>query len=123
PAQARSAMSVLLPRISESQQEELRLVDASLESRATYQSWNHANLANVLPVVTAFALILLIACTNLSNVLLARGLSRQREIGIRLSLGASRSRIVRQLVTETALLSVIAGGVGLAISHWSWILI
>ena len=115
--QAQSAMSVLIPRISQSRQKELQLVDAGLESRARYQSWNHADMANVLPVVSAFALILLIACTNLSNVLLARALNRNREIGVRLSLGASRSRIVRQLVTETAVLSLIAGGVGLAISH------
>jgi macrolide transport system ATP-binding/permease protein len=123
PVLAQSGMSVLLPRISESRQPEMQLVDASLESRATYQSWSHADLANVLPVVTAFGLILLITCTNLSNVLLARGLNRHREIGIRLSLGASRSRVVRQLVTETAVLSLIAGGVGLAISHASWTLI
>ena len=122
-AEAQSAMSVLIPRISQSRQRELQLVDASLESRATYQSWNHADMANVLPVVSAFAMILLIACTNLSNVLLARALNRNREIGVRLSLGASRSRIVRQLVTETAVLSLIAGGVGLAISHASWTLI
>jgi len=122
-AQAQSAMSALLPGISQSRQIEMQLVDASLESRATYQGWNHADLANVLPVVTAFALILLIACTNLSNVLLARALNRQREIGVRLSLGASRSRLVRQLITETAVLSLLAGAVGLAISHWSWTLI
>ena len=122
-AQAQSGMSVLIPRISQARQRELQLVAASLESRATYQSWNHADMANVLPVVGAFAMILLIACTNLSNVLLARALNRNREIGVRLSLGASRSRIVRQLVTETAVLSLIAGGVGLAISHASWTLI
>jgi putative ABC transport system permease protein len=122
-AEAQSGMSVLIPRISQSRQRELQLVDASLESRATYQSWNHADMANVLPVVGAFAMILLIACTNLSNVLLARALNRNREIGVRLSLGASRGRIVRQLVTETAVLSLIAGGVGLAISHASWTLI
>ncbi len=121
--QARSGMSVLLPGICDSRPREMRFVGASLESRATYQSWNHADLANVLPVVSAFALILLIACTNLSNVLLARALNRHREIGVRLSLGASRSRIVRQLLTETAVLSLIAGGVGLAISHLSWTLI
>jgi len=120
---AQSSMSVLLPKISEFRPTGMQLVDARLESRATYQSWNHADVANVLPVVGAFALILLIACTNLSNVLLARALNRSREIGVRLSLGASRSRIVRQLVTETALLSLIAGAVGLAISHLSWTLI
>jgi predicted permease len=122
-AQAQSAMSALLPAISQSRQIEMQLIDASLESRATYQSWNHADFANVLPIVTAFGLILLIACTNLSNVLLARALNRQREIGIRLSLGASRTRVVRQLITETAVLSLLAGVVGLAISHSSWTLI
>jgi predicted permease len=123
PAQAQSALSALLPRIVESRQPEMRLVDASLESRARYQNWNHADPANVLPILVSFAMILLIACTNLSNVLLARALSREREIGLRLSLGASRGRIVRQLVTETAVLSLIAGAAGLAISHGSWVLI
>jgi predicted permease len=122
-AVAQSAMSALLPAISQRRQSEMQLVEASLESRATYQSWNHADLANVLPVVTAFALILLIACTNLSNVLLARALNRQREIGVRLALGAGRSRVVRQLITETALLSLVAGVTGLAISQASWTLI
>ena len=122
-AQAESAMSALLPAVTESRQREMRFTGAILESRATYQSWNHANYANIVPVVTAFALILLIACGNLSNVLLARGLNRQREIGVRLSLGASRGRIVRQLVTETAVLSLLAGAVGLVISDVSWTLI
>jgi predicted permease len=123
PEQAQSAISVLLPRITESRRQELRLVDASLQSRATYQNWNHADPANVLPVLTAFVLVLLIACTNLSNVLLARSWNRRHEISIRLSLGAARSRIVRQLLTETAVLSLVAGLAGLVISRWSLTLI
>ncbi len=60
-AQAQAALSALLPRITESRPQERRLVDARLESRATYQDWNHADPANVLPVVTPCLLILLIA--------------------------------------------------------------
>ena len=120
---AQVSMQVLLPQITESRPKDLRLVGARLTSRATYQSWDHADIANVLPILTAFALVLLIACTNLSNVLLARGLNRQREIGIRLALGASRSRIVRQLVTESVLLCLVAGVVGLLLSQWSLTLI
>ncbi len=99
---------------SRSQIPRLRVEDGS---RGVYDV-NPSELRSVTILSVVVALVLLLVCANVANLLLSRAATRQKELSVRLSLGATRARLIRQLLTESLLLAFAGGGLGILVGYW-----
>ena len=114
--QARNEMDAI------SRQLESEYADSNKDVRAVITRAQDQLVQNVRPALLmllgAVALVLLIACANVANLLLVRAVGRQKEMAVRIAIGAGRLRLIRQLVIESLVLAVVGGGVGLLIAAW-----
>lgn len=115
PAQAAAAMNVLASSVHDGENPTTRI---SVTGASTFVSVKEF-MPLIVPMSLAVGLVLVVACTNVANLLLARAARRQREIEIRLAVGSSYRRLVRQLITESVVLGLTGGAAGLAVSQWA----
>jgi predicted permease len=120
-AQAQSSINVVAARMAEEHPQTDRGYNMQV-MRETYAR-PQPYPTNIVPVIAGVFLILaglvmLLACMNVANILLSRAMARQREMAVRAALGAGRARLIRQALTETMLLSLMGGAVGVVLGMW-----
>jgi putative ABC transport system permease protein len=113
---AKAEMAVISRRLQASDPKNYQDFEANLVP--FFETWVAQSRTLLLLLFGAVALVLLIACANVANLLLARGSARRQEFAIRLALGASRVRLVRQVMVESLTLSLVGGAVGLLLDVW-----